>query len=97
MTEHKCTCAFPCGGTDCGPDTQEAYIAKLENELAKARAGWLRCIDSTAKARLQRNEARANEARWKYYAGRVSQMMGVPLAEMEREVDAAITREYLNG
>lgn len=22
MLNHKCTCAFPCGGTECGPYTE---------------------------------------------------------------------------
>lgn len=38
-----CTCAFPCGGTDCGPDTTGAYIAKLEAELKKVKADRKSC------------------------------------------------------
>lgn len=29
----KCTCAFPCGGTDCAPTSTEKYIQQLEQQL----------------------------------------------------------------
>lgn len=40
---------------------------------------------------------RRNALRWKYYAGRVSVMMGVPYEQMEREIDDAMKAEGIKG
>jgi hypothetical protein len=40
---------------------------------------------------------RRNAQRWKYYAGRVSAMMGVPFEQMEREIDVAMEAEGIKG
>ncbi|SUE95876.1 Uncharacterised protein [Ectopseudomonas mendocina] len=41
----------------------------------------------------QIREMAKNSVRWKYYAARVAQLVGVSLEEMEREIDQAMERK----
>lgn len=37
---HICTCTFPCGGTECGPNTVESSIKELEAALGDMLPPW---------------------------------------------------------
>lgn len=64
MTDYKCTCAFPCGGTNCGPQSAEAYINSLQAQLDAMRAQCERLRNVIVEA--TNSGAQLDSGKWVY-------------------------------
>ena len=85
---------------------QFARAEKAPQTLETAQAAWARDQELIfeQKAQIAKLKDRINKLeqmrdvkdakRWRYYAGRVAQMMGITLEAMTKEVDGAMEREH---